>query len=135
MGGLVSGLINYSTPVIGDYALGFTDGFFDDSTNQQNEITSIGHSFSFETEEKSPNDQIIDRNITVDLTLKRLLAHFVFHFEADTNSRCAHPDNTRVVELNTYQLLLVEVDENVPLGYTYTVFACESPGINKVQYN
>lgn len=57
---------------------------------------------------------------------EKWLATFIFNYEADTKSRCAHPENSRVVEINDYEILLIEADEESEVGYRYIVTRCES---------
>ncbi|MDO6568886.1 hypothetical protein Q4561_17570 [Alteromonas sp. 1_MG-2023] len=63
------------------------------------------------------------------LAQKQLLALFIFKYEADEFSRCASPEDTRVVELNDYEILTISPVEDDEIGYTYTVIPCRSAAI------
>jgi hypothetical protein len=63
------------------------------------------------------------------LMQKKLLAEFIFNYEADEFSRCANPEGTRVVELNDYEILTIRPLKNDDIGYTYTVIPCRSAAI------
>ncbi len=66
---------------------------------------------------------------------RRLLAEFVFEFEADSRSRCAHTETSRVIELNDYEILQITraQSEGNEIGYQYEVLACRSPGIGHTE--
>ena len=72
-----------------------------------------------------------DKNIAFKRSQRRLLANFIYEFEADSRSRCAHSPDTRVIELNDYELLEISKDdsEENELGYNYVVVACQSAAI------
>ena len=59
------------------------------------------------------------------------LAHFIFEYEADARSRCAHTESSRVIELNDYEILQVtqNKDETSEIGFDYQVLACKSAAI------
>ena len=65
--------------------------------------------------------------------LKRSVANFIYLYEADSYSRCAHPEDTRVVELNDYELLIVKENKDADIGYDFNVIACHSPGVNPIK--
>ena len=60
---------------------------------------------------------------------KRLIAIFAYSFEANSYSRCKKAPNTKVVELNDYEIVEIALDNSKPYGYSFTVKACDSPGI------
>lgn len=60
---------------------------------------------------------------------ERLLASFIFEFEADTHSRCEHKDGTKVVELNDYEILQISQNADEDNAYTYDVIACQSAAL------
>ncbi|BFT30853.1 hypothetical protein D210916BOD24_20290 [Alteromonas sp. D210916BOD_24] len=66
---------------------------------------------------------------------RRLLAEFIYEFESDSRSRCAHSDDSRVIELNDYEILQITrtQSEDNEIGYQYEVLACRSPGIGNTQ--
>ena len=59
-----------------------------------------------------------------------LLAAFIYRYEADTRSRCAHVENSRVIEINDYEILQITTTES-ELGYEYNVIQCDSAAIGK----
>lgn len=58
---------------------------------------------------------------------KRLIAMFAFNYEANEYSRCKKAENSKVVELNDYEIVEITQNETMPYGYSFTVKACESP--------
>lgn len=62
-------------------------------------------------------------------TQRQALASFIYEFEADSRSRCAHPEGTRVIELNDYEILQIAQTPEDEIGYTYTVEPCRSAAI------
>jgi len=59
------------------------------------------------------------------------LAHFIFEYEADARSRCAHTESSRVIELNDYEILQITQTnaETNEIGFDYQVLACKSAAI------
>ncbi|MGS0498772.1 hypothetical protein CWB85_05085 [Pseudoalteromonas sp. S1727] len=64
---------------------------------------------------------------------KRLIAIFAYSFEANSYSRCKKSTNTKVVELNDYEIVEIALDNSKPYGYSFTVKACDSAGIKAPQ--
>ncbi len=60
---------------------------------------------------------------------KRLIALFAYNFEANSYSRCEKSENSKVVELNDYEVVEIALDNSMPYGYSFIVKACHSPGI------
>lgn len=60
---------------------------------------------------------------------KRLIAIFAYSFEANSYSRCKKAPDTKVVELNDYEIVEIALDNSKPYGYSFTVKACDSAGI------
>lgn len=58
---------------------------------------------------------------------KWLIASFAYNFEADDFSRCAKAKNSKVVELNDYEIVEITPDNTMPYSYKFIVKACESP--------
>jgi len=58
---------------------------------------------------------------------KHLIAMFAFNYEADEYSRCKKAKNSKVVELNDYEIVEITPNETMPYGYSFIVKACESP--------
>lgn len=65
------------------------------------------------------------------LRQKKLLADFIFVYEADTYSRCEHPSGSKVVEINDYEILTIIKDDTAPLEYAYDVIPCRSAAIGR----
>lgn len=151
-----NGFINHTTPVFGSVVEGFVSGhkYAKAEGSSKKDVTSINDIVELkddkaksieekldEVKDDTPSflsvnladddlsNQIYQKSLAVELTLKKLLAEFIYYYETDSYSRCEHPENTKVVELNDYQLLLMQIDENEAIGYKFTVIACNSPGI------
>lgn len=65
---------------------------------------------------------------------RRFLAEFIYEFEADSRSRCQHPDGTRVIELNDYEILQISPSAEKEEGYEYSVERCISAAIGNGVY-
>jgi len=93
------------------------------------------------TEEQAEDISELERDLTTLLTnakqksvdykkaQRQALANFIYEFEADLRSRCAHPEGTRVIELNDYEILQIEKTDGVEEGFIYTVEPCRSAAI------
>jgi len=107
--------------------------FFGDS--QSEEVTKLVDELKDinpDAEREPESDELPDTSIDSDqfrLYQKQMLAGFIFAFEADELSRCAHPEHSRVVELNDYEILTILPVKDNELGYTYTVLPCRSAAI------
>ena len=62
---------------------------------------------------------------------RKLLAEFIFYYEADEHSRCEHDEGTKVIELNDYEILTISESDTSELRYQYHVIPCRSPAIGK----
>ena len=62
---------------------------------------------------------------------QKVLANFIYDQEADSKSRCQLTPNSRVVELNDYEILEImkHTDTQGSVSYTFTVKPCISPAI------
>ena len=86
----------------------------DDSVEENDFVTNLAqHSVNFRTMQK------------------HLLAEFIFYYEADERSRCRHGEDTKVIELNDYEILLISESKDSELGYNYQVVPCHSPAIGQ----
>ena len=56
-----------------------------------------------------------------------MLEYFIYHYEADSRSRCEHEDGSKVVELNDYEILEILDHEAGDARYSYKVKTCVSP--------
>lgn len=93
------------------------------------------------TEEQAEDVSELERDLTTLLTnakqksvdykkaQRQALANFIYEFEADSRSRCAHPEGTRVIELNDYEILQIEKTADAAEGFVYTVEPCRSAAI------
>ena len=93
------------------------------------------------TEEQAEDISELERDLTTLLTnakqksvdykkaQRQALANFIYEFEADLRSRCAHPEGTRVIELNDYEILQIEKTAETAEGFVYTVEPCRSAAI------
>lgn len=61
----------------------------------------------------------------------RLLAEFIYYYEADSRSRCQHSANSRIVELNDYEILDIVADSTEPAQYRYEVKPCISAAFGR----
>ncbi|QTH65028.1 hypothetical protein J1N51_06180 [Psychrosphaera ytuae] len=153
------GFINQTTPFVGHVIEGFTedhddlpgtdispqDVASDDKTNSTDEyIAQISRDseqplteeqeaairISIE-ENKKLADELSKNSEGLLQLMKFLVASFVYHFEADSYSRCEHTKDVRVVELNDYEILTIKQDAKSDVYYTFAVIACKSPGIGQ----
>ncbi|GFD96108.1 hypothetical protein KUL156_28620 [Alteromonas sp. KUL156] len=69
------------------------------------------------------------KSIDYKKTQRQALASFIYEFEADTRSRCAHPEGTRVIELNDYEILQITQSVENEGDYEYLVLPCRSAAI------
>ena len=70
-----------------------------------------------------------EKSINYQKTQRQALASFIYEFEADSRSRCAHPEGTRVIELNDYEILQIAKLSETEDGYVYSVEPCRSAAI------
>ena len=70
-----------------------------------------------------------EKSINYQKTQRQALASFIYEFEADSRSRCAHPEGTRVIELNDYEILQIAKLSETEVGYVYSVEPCRSAAI------
>jgi hypothetical protein len=131
-----NGLINHTTPILGNGVEGFiSDRKLEEQQADENEVVDPSNksislfTFNSDNDDELPQ-RIYNKSMIVELMIKKLLAEFIYNYEADNYSRCFHPVNTKVVELNDYQLLLIKIDKSQPVGFSYNVIACQSPGID-----
>ena len=69
------------------------------------------------------------KSIRYKKTQRQALASFIYEFEADSRSRCAHPEGTRVIEVNDYEILQIVKSSENEIGYAYSVVPCRSAAI------
>ena len=139
-GSIQSGFLNQNSPVLGSVYVGFisADDDVDTSDNASTDFEAANLSTPSseeknteqEHEDHFSRDAIIRKSDGIKSTQKEILAEFIYSYEANLYSRCKHPENTRVIELNDYEILTVKKSETADLGYEFEVIACVSPGIN-----
>ena len=140
-GSIQSGFLNQNSPVLGSVYVGFISA--DDEADTSDKVSTdleladlSPPSSEIENKEHEHEDHFLSRDAilrksdSVKSTQKETLAEFIYWYEANLYSRCKHPDNTRVIELNDYEILTVKKSETADLGYEFEVIACVSPGIN-----
>jgi hypothetical protein len=59
--------------------------------------------------------------------IETLVANFIYHLEADSFSRCKHPEGSKVVELNDYEVLLITKNPAAKHQLDFSVVKCVSP--------
>ncbi|MDP4983372.1 hypothetical protein [Pseudoalteromonas tunicata] len=69
----------------------------------------------------------IDLNQDYPSIAKTIIADFIYELEADEFSRCEHIENTKVVELNDYEIVEISKSKTAKFGYQFTVKKCVSP--------
>jgi hypothetical protein len=57
---------------------------------------------------------------------KRLIALFAYSLEANSFSRCTKKPNSKVVELNDYELVEITPNKDADYGYSFEVKVCKS---------
>ncbi|WP_105188030.1 hypothetical protein [Pseudoalteromonas sp. T1lg48] len=62
-----------------------------------------------------------------DKWIKILVAQFAYNWEADSFSRCAKSKNSKVVELNDYEIVELFEDEQAEYGVRFETKKCVSP--------
>jgi hypothetical protein len=130
----MSGIVSPQTPLLGKTYSVVLQGF-DDAHEQsvkqnppQDAPIDNSESLSIEVTGTSKRD-MVQRSQEVYQKQLILIADFIYHYEADSRSRCEMPADTKVVELNDYQLLTIKLSTTNSIGYEYNVIACKSPGI------
>ena len=74
--------------------------------------------------------EVTQNQSIVKAVFNKSVANFIYMYESDSYSRCEHPNDTRVVELNDYEILTIKKNTEIDIGYEFAVIACRSPGIN-----
>lgn len=75
--------------------------------------------------------KIVQKSQNVYNSQRSILAAFIYNYEADSRSRCEIPNGSKAIELNEFEILVVTPDESVTEAYTFSVIACESPGVSR----
>lgn len=130
-----AGVINSETPLLGTIFKSASEEFFDrKKTKNQSEQPESLDADTTSLEEITRNANLFNTSQAI------LLAEFIFNNEADKRSRCVHPENSRVIEINDFEVLLItprKITEEQskqaaelgipPLKYEFAVSACQSP--------
>jgi hypothetical protein len=101
----------------------------DDATKATDDINNANADIEEEFEQAWKDAKVRSREFKK--MQQRALADFIYVFEADSRSRCAHAENTRVIELNDYEVLEItrDKDESNEIGYQFEVIPCKSAAI------
>ena len=73
---------------------------------------------------KQPYDELRSQYYS---SVRKAIALFAFHLEANVKSRCKKLPTSHVVELNDYEILEITPDVNAEYGYQFKVKKCVSP--------
>lgn len=113
----------------------------ENTTPEDAPIASVEQDAAVQSEPSEPRDEDEELEEFINSTVqgaenyakiqKTLLADFIYTFEADTYSRCEHDENTRVIELNDYEILTIWRDTEADYGYGYEVIPCVSAAIGR----
>ncbi len=66
--------------------------------------------------------------------IEKLVAHFIYYFDSDDQTRCQLEEGSRGVVLNDYEVLQITPDEQQQFGYNYHVRTCISPAFPESYY-
>lgn len=75
------------------------------------------------------NSKIRQKGQAYDQHIKQFIANFVYFQEADEKSRCEHDTQSRIVELNDFEIVEIFRDSTQPLRYRYEVKPCISAAL------
>lgn len=133
--GIRGGLITQSSPFIGDVLTGFMHGHEIKASNPENDGKNDDEALdNVETNDPLLRDEFLyeatQNQSIVKAVFSKSVANFIYMYESDSYSRCEHPNDTRVVELNDYEILTIKKNTEQDIGYEFAVIACRSPGIN-----
>lgn len=92
-------------------------------------------SISFNDDSGATDELTIPINQGYESVIHHLVAMFAYRQEADKYSRCSKPNNTKAVELNDHEVLLISKDNNAQYGYQFTVTVCDSPASHLFKNN
>lgn len=132
------GVITSDTPLLGASYTVASEGFFE--TKDDVDPARVA---DIEASHQALQDEIQRNTNNFRSVQKRLLAEFVYNHEADSHSRCAHPADSRVIEINDFEILLVTpvtIEESeqqvlaeqgkISIPFAFDVIACESAAIS-----
>ncbi|OUL57461.1 hypothetical protein [Pseudoalteromonas ulvae] len=98
------------------------------ANNQSDEDQTLSIGIIDENANNPSNSSInIDMNKNYPSIAKKLIAKFIYELEADEFSRCQLSNNTKVVELNDYEIVEISKSDTAQYGYQFTVKKCLSP--------
>ncbi|MGS0689722.1 hypothetical protein [Shewanella sp. 30m-9] len=80
-----------------------------------------------DTELKGMTDEYLQTRYEYQAFVRQMIALFAFEFEADSKSRCQKDVDSRVVELNDYEIMEVYRDKAQLDGFRFEVKKCISP--------
>ena len=96
------GVITSDTPLLGPSYTAASQGFF-----ESNEEDDPARAAVVDASHHALQQEIQRNTNSFRSAKKRLLAEFIYNNEADSRSRCAHPDDARVIEINDFEILTV----------------------------
>ncbi|QYJ74486.1 hypothetical protein [Shewanella sp. FJAT-52076] len=99
-----------------------SDGSFGVRISRDGETTNLA---------SMPVREMKDRAERYHSLQQSMLAYFIYVYESDSRSRCQHAEGSKVVELNDYEILEIQKDDSIPLGYSYSVKRCISPAFGQ----
>ncbi|MCL1147211.1 hypothetical protein L2747_14490 [Shewanella marinintestina] len=79
------------------------------------------------TAEQEFQDEYLQTRYKYQSFVRQMIALFAFEFEADSKSRCQKSVDSRVVELNDYEIMEIYQDEAQQDGFRFEVKKCISP--------
>ncbi|WP_299803089.1 hypothetical protein [uncultured Shewanella sp.] len=76
---------------------------------------------------KGMTDEYLQARYEYQAFVRQMIALFAFEFEANSKSRCQKDTDSRVVELNDYELIEIYRDKTLNDGFRFEVKKCISP--------
>lgn len=80
-----------------------------------------------DAELKGMTDEYLQTRYEYQAFVRQMIALFAFEFEADSKSRCQKDPDSKVVELNDYELIEIYRDKTLNDGFRFEVKKCISP--------
>ncbi|MFC3032983.1 hypothetical protein ACFOEE_10660 [Pseudoalteromonas fenneropenaei] len=93
------------------------------AVKQESEVKLLELQQQMSREQEELNQQAYDTR------LKQFLANFIFFQEADERSRCEHSPDSRIVELNDFEIVEISKDPAQPARYRFEVKPCISAAL------
>lgn len=113
-----------------------TKQLIEDITGESTEDIEAADSFNINFSDENTERRYDLVREAYRVLVRSMVAGFVYYFEADQFSRCEHIKDSKVVELNDYEILEISADkEKGKYGYTFTVKQCVSPAFPASYYS